>query len=185
MAITCATLTGSRTRNCKPSIAGLRAVSFGVYDPTNRLETSATGVTDLATVYGAGTLARFAVKNTTTDLVETATKGADTNSKTVKGTMPLVLEAMPDSEHQLETSLVANTLMDREWVVFLEYRDGTIVAAGSQNGADCLNYVAQSGGTTEGLNGFTLTVTTDEPTDSRSYTLTGDALTEYAAALMA
>ena len=74
-------------------------------------------------------------------------------------------------------------LLSGEVVLFLERKDGSITVAGSQNGAMAITIDDQTGGTIGDLNGFTVTFQTMEPDFSRGYTLVGDALTEYTAAL--
>lgn len=177
------TLSGSHKRPTVSSINGIKAISFGLFDPLDRVVTTSAGV--VALPYGANTLARFDVKNTTAKYVETITKGGDTNAKSVAGTVPLTLAIEPDPTKHLSITKIVDTLIDRDWTAFLEYRDGTIVAIGSQNGAVVLTATGDTGGTANDLNGYTVTITTDEPDESRKYTLTGAGLTEYATALMA
>jgi len=183
--MSCATLTTSRTMPCNTSISGVRAVAFGVYKPLDRIVTTVSGVTDVASIYGAGTLARFEVKNTTAKYLENASKGADTNAKIVKGTFTLTLAIAPDLDDHLAVSKIADTLMDRQWVVFIEMKDGTILCAGTQNGADVLTIDGDTGGGGNDLNGFTVNITTEEPEFARKYVLSGAAITEYATALIA
>lgn len=181
----CEVLTTGRNKPCKSSISGIRAISLGVYDPMNRIVTTSAGVVALSTKFGAGTLARFTVKNTTSKYLENATKGADTNGKNIKGTATFNLAIPPDVAEHIAVTKVVDTIMDREWVVFIEYKDGTIVAAGTQNGAECLLADGDTGATANDLNGYMLTITTDEYDFSRKYALSGAGLTEYATALMA
>jgi hypothetical protein len=75
-------------------------------------------------------------------------------------------------------------LLKGEVVMFIEKNNGTIVAAGSQNGALAITADDQTGGTIGDLNGFTVTFNTMEPDFSRGYILTGQGLVDYAAALM-
>jgi hypothetical protein len=180
----CKTLTASRNKPCASSIAGIRAISFGVFDPMNRVVTTSTGVIALATKYAANTLARFDVKNTTAKYLENGTKGADTNGKNVKGSVMLTLAIPPATADHLAVTEIVDTFIDREWVCFIEYKDGTIVAAGSQFGAEVLVADGDTGGTANDLNGYTVTISTDESDYSRKYALSGAGLTDYAAALM-
>lgn len=185
MAITCATLTGSRKLPCKASVAGIRSIAFGVFDPMDRIVTTTAGVVTISGVYATSSLARFDVKNTTAKYLENATKGADTNSKSIKGAVSLHLTVPPDTADHIAVAKIADTLMDRQWVVFLELKDGTILCAGSQNGADVLTADADTGGTANDMNGFTVNITTDEIDFARKYALSGAGITEYASALMA
>lgn len=185
MAITCPTLTKSRGKNCKSSVAGIRAIGFGVYDPMNRVVTTSAGVVALSAKYGAGTIARFDVKNTTSKYIQNMTKGADSNGKNIKGTATLTLAVMPDATERLAMAEIVDTFMDRDWVLFIEYKDGTILCAGSQNGAEVLLADNDSGATGNDLNGYMITITTDEQENADKYTLSGAGLTEYALAIMA
>lgn len=185
MAIVCKTLTKSKKIPCVKSIAGIRAVSFGIYNPLTRIATTSAGVVDVAAVYGVGTLARYEVRSTTSKYTETATTGEDTHSRNIKGTLPLMLAVPPDVTERLEIAKIEQTLAERQWVIFIEYKDGSIVCAGSQNGADVLTSDSDSGATGTDKNGFTVNITTDEADFSSLYVLTGDGLVDYAAALMA
>ena len=86
----CVTFTKSRKR-CGQGVGGIKAVTIGSYDTLNQITKTTTGVTEIATVFGAGTLARLEVKNTTTNYVENGVSGGDTNSKAVTGNLPVVL----------------------------------------------------------------------------------------------
>lgn len=185
MAIVCRTLSKSKKLQCNKSVAGVRAISFGLYDPMNRIVTTTNGVVDLTTYYGADTLSRFEVKSTTSKYLENRTTGEDTRSTNIKGTFPLMLAIPPDATERIEVAKIEKTLADRQWVCFIEYKDGSIVAIGTQNGADVLTSDSDSGATATDRNGFMVTITTDEPDYASLYTLTGDALVDYAAALMA
>jgi len=184
MSITCKTLTKSLKKPCVKSIAGVRAISFGLFDPMDRIATTSAGVVDVAAVYGAGTLSRFEVKSTTSKYTETRTTGEDTNSTNVKGTFPLMLAIPPDVTTRLDIAKIEQTLAERQWTLFIEYKDGSIVCAGSQNGADVLTSDSDSGATGTDRNGFMVNITTDEPDYSSLYVLSGDALVDYAAAIM-
>lgn len=181
----CPVLTTSRKIPCTASIAGIKAISFGVYNSLSRVVTTTAGVVTIATPYTTGTLARFEVKNTTAKFLENGTKGADSNAKNVKGAVSLMLAIPAETADRLAVSKIADTLMDRQWVLFLELKDGSIVCAGSQNGADVLTLDADTGATGNDMNGFTVNITTDEHEFASKYTLTGAGITEYAAALMA
>lgn len=185
MSVVCLTLDKSYKKSCKASIAGIQAASFGVYDTANRLVTTSAGVVDVATVYGTGTLARFEVKNTTAKYLENGTKGLDTNAKSVKGAVTFNIAIPPDIATHIEKSKVVDTLMDREWVIFLEMKDGTILPIGSQFGAEILTAEGDTGGMDNDLNGYIVNITTNEPDFARKYALSGDGLVDYAAALMA
>lgn len=179
----CVTLTKSRKLACTSPMAGLAAVGIAPYDSANRIATTATGVIDVATAYGAGTIARLEVKNTTTKYLENGVSGGDNRSTGVTGTLPVILNVPEGGD--IETTLLVEELLKGEVVLFLEYKNGGIVVAGSQNGALAITADGDTGGTIGDLVGFTVTFQTMEPDFSRKYLLTGDAITDYATALMA
>lgn len=177
------TLTKSRKLADISPQAGVRAVGIGAYNSLNRIATTATGVVDLATYFGAGTIARLEVKNTTTKFLENGISGGDNRSTGVNGSIPCVFNVPAGGD--LETTAMIEELMKGEVVLFLERNDGTIVCAGSQNGALVTTADGDTGGTVGDLNGYTVTFNTMEPDFSRKYILTGVGLVDYAAALMA
>lgn len=178
----CATFTKSR-KMCGVGYGGIKAVSVGAYDSQARLVKTSTGVIDVATSFGAGTLARLEVKNTATNYVENGTSGGDTRSTSVTGNLPVTL-AVPKGADLVNVALVEEILKG-EIVFFIEMNDGSIRACGSQLGALAITADDQTGGALTDLNGFTVTLNTMEPDFSRGYILSGDALTDYAAALLA
>jgi hypothetical protein len=180
--MSCVTLTKSRKLNCISKMPGVRAVGIGAYDGVNRIVKEAAGVTDLATAYGVGTIARFELKNTTTNYIENGVSGGDNRSTGVTGNIPCIFNVPEGAD--AEINAVVEELLKGEVVLFLEMNDGTIKAAGSQLGALAITADDQTGGTIGDLNGYTVTFNTMEPDFSRGYILSGQALTDYAAALM-
>lgn len=89
------------------------------------------------------------------------------------------------SGEDLALNAAVEEMLKGEVVLFLEKKDGTIVAAGSQLGALAVTADSDTGGTIGDLNGYTVTFNTMEPDFSRKYLLTGAGLTEYATALKA
>lgn len=177
------TLNKSRKLADISPMAGVRAIGIGAYNSLNRIVTTATGVIDLATYFGAGTIARLEVKNTTTKFLENGISGGDNRSTGVNGSIPCIFNVPAGGD--LETTAMVEELMKGEVVLFLERNDGTIVCAGSQNGALVVTADGDTGGTVGDLNGYTVTFNTMEPDFSRKYILTGVGLVDYAAALMA
>lgn len=163
-------------------MAGIKAVGIAALNTTPALPTTAAGVVNLAPSYGASTIARLEVKNSTVNYVENGAVGADNRSKGITGNLPLVLAVPKDAD--LEYAAMVEEMLKGEVCLFIERKDGTIVAAGSQNGALALTADDQTGGTIGDLNGFTLTFQTMEEAFSRGYLITGQGLTDYAAALM-
>jgi hypothetical protein len=72
-------------------MAGIRAIGIASFNSEALLEKTATGVIDVATAYGVGTIARMEVKNTTVNYVENGVSGGDNRSSGVTGNVPLVL----------------------------------------------------------------------------------------------
>jgi hypothetical protein len=163
-------------------MSGIKAIGIASWNSTALVKT-ATGVIDLATSYAAGTIARMEVKNSTINFIENGVSGGDNRSKGVTGNLPVVLNVPAGGD--AEYAEIVEELLKGEVCLFLEKKDGTIVAAGSQFGAQAITADDQTGGTIGDLNGFTVTFQTQEPDFSRGYILSGLALTEYAAALMA
>lgn len=179
----CVTLTKSKKLGCVSSMAGIRSVGIAAFNSTSLIVKTPAGVIDIATAYGAGTIARMEVKNTTANYIENGISGGDNRSSGVTGNLPLVLNVPKDAD--LEYTEIVEQLLKGEVCLFIEKKNGTIVVAGSQNGALAITSDDQTGGTIGDLNGFTVTFNTMEPDYSRGYLLTGQGLTDYAAALMA
>lgn len=178
----CVTLTKSKGLACNSPMSGIKAIGIAAWNSTALVKT-ATGVIDVATSYGAGTIARLEVKNSTINFVENGVSGGDNRSKGVTGSLPVVLNVPAGAD--AEYAEMVEQILNGEVCLFLEKKDGTIVAAGSQYGAQALTADDQTGGTIGDLNGFTINFQTLEPDFSRGYILMGQALTDYAAALMA
>ena len=181
--MSCVTLTGSRPLACISGEAGILATSIGVYDSLNRIVKTDTGVVTIAPSFGTLSLARFGVKSTTSNFVENGVSGGDNRSKGVTGSLSIILNV--PSGDGVTTAKLIQQLQNGEVVLFIEKKDGTVVIAGSQNGAMAITIDDQTGGKIGDLNGFTITFQTMEPDFSREYLLTAPALIEYAAAIKA
>jgi hypothetical protein len=164
-------------------MAGIKAIGIAAFNSTVPLVKTAAGVVDIATSYGSGTIARLEVKNTTVNFVENGISGGDNRSSGVTGNLPLVLN-VPDGA-DIEYVNMVEEMLKGEVCLFIEKKNGTIVVAGSQNGALAVTADDQTGGTIGDLNGFTETFQTMESDFSRGYLVTGQGLIDYAAALMA
>lgn len=178
----CVTLTKSKKLGCVSGMAGIKAIGIAAFNSVGLVKT-ATGVIDVATAYGAGTIARLEVKNSTINYVENGVSGGDNRSSGVTGSLPVVLNVPKDAG--IEYAGIVEELLKGEVCLFIEKKDGSIVAAGSQNGALAITADDQTGGTIGDLNGFTVTFQTMEADYSRGYLLSGQGLVDYAAALMA
>lgn len=178
----CVTLTKSKKLACVSRMAGIKAIGIAAFNSAVPLVKTATGVIDVASSYGAGTIARLEVKNTTVNYVENGVSGGDNRSSGITGNLPLVLNVPEGAD--IEYATIVEELLKGEVQLFIEKKNGTIVAAGNQNGAIAITADDQTGGTIGDLNGFNVVFQTMEPDFSRGYLLTGQGLTDYAAALM-
>lgn len=181
----CVTLTKSKKLPCNSKLAGIAAIGIAPYDSLNKVVTTATGVIGLATKYGGlglDKIARFELKNTTSNYIENGVSGGDNRSTGVTGNVTVVLNVAAGTD--LEINAIVDELLKGEVVLFLEKKDGTIVCAGSQLGALAITADNQTGGTIGDLNGYTITFNTMEPDFSRKYLLTGAGITDYALALL-
>lgn len=176
-------LTKSRKLADISPMAGVRAIGIGAFNSLSRIQTTVTGVTDLATYFGTGTIARLELKNTTTKFLENGISGGDNRSTGVNGSIACVFNVPAGGD--LETTAMVDELLKGEVVLFIERNDGKIVCAGSQNGALVTTADGDTGGQVGDLNGYTVTFNTMEPDFSRKYILSGDGLVDYAAALKA
>lgn len=181
--MSCVTLTKSRRLACMSSMPGINAIGIAAFDGANKIATTAGGVVDVASVYGASTIARLEVKNTTTRFLENGVSGGDSRSTGVTGNITAIFNVPTGGD--IDITLMVEELLKGEVVLFLEKKDGTISVAGANNGAMAITADNDTGATVGELNGFTVTFQTMEPDFSRKYLLAGQGLTDYAAALMA
>jgi hypothetical protein len=179
--MSCVTLTKSRKLACTSKIAGVVAIGIAPYDSLDRVVTTGAGV--VALPFGAGTIARLELKNTATKYLENGVSGGDNRSTGVTGTIPCTFNVAAGAD--IADTLMVKELLKGEVVLFIEKKDGTIVVAGSQLGAQAITADGDTGGTIGDLNGYTVTFQTMEPDFSREYLVTGTGLTAYATALMA
>lgn len=184
------TLTKSRNLNCVTKKVGIRSLSIITFDPLNRVVTTSGGVVTLpdymltATTPAGAKIARFDVKNTTTNYTDTLTNNMDTRSGGRKGEMSLVLVSATGLDN-VDLSDVVDQLTKTEYVAFLEMKNGDIFAIGSQFGAMTPTVVDTTGGQDGDLNGVTLTVATDEADSFRKFWLTAPAVAQLLASTKA
>lgn len=179
----CVTFNKSYKLRCASGFPGIQAIGIASYDSLTKIVTTAAGVVDVASSFGIGTIARLELKNTTTKFLENGVSGGDNRSTGVTGNIPCVFNVPAGGD--LEMTALVEEMLKGEVVLFLEKKDGTIVVAGSQFGAQAITADGDTGGTIGDLNGYTVTFQTMEPDFSRKYLLTGAGITGYAAALMA
>lgn len=183
-------ITKSRNLNCVTKKVGIRSLSIVQFDPLNRIATTSGGVVTLpnymltATAPAGAKIARFDVKNTTTNYTDTLTNNMDTRSGGRKGELPLVLVASNGLDN-IALSDIIDELTKTEFVAFLEMKNGDIFAVGSQFGAFTTTAVDTTGGQDGDLNGVTITIATDEEYSFRKYWLTAPAAAQLLASTMA
>jgi len=179
----CVVLTKSMKLACVSKQAGIKAIGIAPYDALDLITKTVTGVTTLPAMYGANSIARLELKNTTTKYLENGVTGGDNRSSGVTGNLPCIFNIPENGEVEITT--MVETLMKGEFVFFIEYKNGKIAVAGTQNGAMVNTADGDTGGTIGDLVGYTVNIQTMEPDFSKGYVLSGTALTSYAAALMA
>ena len=177
------TLTKSRKLKDTTTQSGIRAIGIGVYNSTDRIVTTSTGVTSLATQYPTGSIARLEVKNDTIQFLETGIVDKNTRGTGYSGSITAMFSTPVGTE--IETANVIKELCKGEVVLFLELYDGTIKVAGSRNGALASAPLAQTGAKSGDLKGYTISFVTDEPDTADLYILSGTGITDYASALKA
>ena len=182
-------LTKSRNLNCVKKKVGIRSLSIIMYKPLERVATTATGVATLpaymltATLPAGAKIARFDVKNTTTNFTDTLTQNPDTRSGGRKGELSLVLIASTGVDNVV-LSEVVDQITKTEFVGFLEMKSGEVFAIGSQYGCMITSVVDTTGGQDGDLDGVTITVSTDETDSFRKFLLTEPAVAQLLASTL-
>lgn len=183
-------LTKSRNLNCVTKKVGIKSISIVKYDPLNRIVTTTGGVVTLpaymltATDPAGGKLARFDVKNTTSNYTDTLTNNMDTRSGGRKGQLPLVLVSATGLDNTVLSDIV-DQLTKTEFVGIVEMKNGDFFAIGSQFGCMVSTAVDTTGGQDGDLNGVTITIDTDEADSFRKFWLTAPAVVQVLASTMA
>lgn len=183
-------LTKSRNLNCVTKKVGIKSISIVKYDPLNRVATTTGGVVTLpdymlsATLPAGAKLARFDVKNTTSNYTDTLTNNMDTRSGGRKGQLPLVLVSATGLDNTVLSEIV-DQLTKTEFVGILEMKNGDFFAIGSQFGCMVSTAVDTTGGQDGDLNGVTITIDTDEADSFRKYWLTAAAVAQVLGSTMA
>lgn len=183
-------LTKSRNLNCVTKKVGIRSLSIIKYDPLNRVVTTSGGVVTLpaymltATAPAGAKIARFDVKNTTSNYTDTLTNNMDTRSGGRKGQLPLVLVSATGLDN-IALSDIVDELTKTEFVGFLEMKNGDYFVIGSQFGAMVSTSVDTTGGQDGDLNGVTITIDTDEADSFRKYWMASASVIQLLASTMA
>lgn len=182
-------LTRSRNLSNVSKRVGIRSLSIVTYDPLNRVATTLGGVVTLptymltATAPAGAKIARFDVKNTTTNYNDTLTQNMDTRSGGRKGELSLVLVSANGLDN-VTLAEVVDQITKREFVAFLEMKNGDIFAIGSEFGCMIPTVVDSTGAQAGDLNGVTITIATDESESFRRYWLTTPAVAQLLASTM-
>lgn len=183
-------LTKSRNLNCVTKKVGVKSLTIVKYDPLNRVVTTTGGVVTLpdymltATAPAGAKLARFDVKNTTSNYTDTLTNNMDTRSGGRKGQLPLVLVSATGLDNTVLSDIV-DQLTKTEFVGILEMKNGDFFAIGSQFGCMVSTAVDTTGGQDGDLNGVTITIDTDEADSFRKFWLTAPAVAQVLGSTMA
>ena len=179
-------ITKSRNLNCVTKKVGIKSVSIVQYNPLNKIVTTTAGVVTLpdymltATAPSGAKIARFDVKNTTSNYTDTLTNNLDTRSGGRKGQLPIVLVSATGLDN-IALNDVVDELTKTEFVAFLEMKNGDWFAIGSQFGCMVSTSVDTTGGQDGDLNGVTLTIDTDESEGFRKYYLDATAVAQVVA----
>lgn len=183
-------LTKSRNLNCVTKKVGIKSLSIIKYDTLNRVVTTSGGVVTLpaymltATTPAGAKIARFDVKNTTSNYTDTLTNNIDTRSGGRKGQLPLVLVSATGLDN-IALSDIVDELTKTEFVAFLEMKNGDYFAIGSQFGCMVSTSVDTTGGQDGDLNGVTITIDTDEADSFRKYWMASASVAQLIASTMA
>jgi hypothetical protein len=174
------TLSAPRPLSGNSDFPGVLAVGIAPFDSLDKVVTTVTGVAVIPS--GALSVARLELKNTTTNYIENGISGGDNRSVGITGNIPCIFNVANGED--LDTAAMIKELMKGLFVFYLEMKDGTIRACGSQCGAEAITVDDQTGGQGGDLNGFTATIQTLEGEFSRSYLLDAAGLVDYAAAII-
>jgi hypothetical protein len=179
----------SRKLNCIVKKVGIRSMSVITHNQLNRVVTSPAGVVTLpaymltATLPAGPKIARFDVKNTTSNYTDTLTINADTRSGGRKGQLPLVLVSSTGLDN-IALSDIVDQITKTDAVWFMELKNGDIFAIGSEFGATVSTVADTTGGTDGDLNGVTITIDTDEDSSFRKYWLAPAAVAQLIASTL-
>jgi hypothetical protein len=165
-------LTASRKKTGSVKMKGYRAISFSAFDTGNLITATAGVISSLPVALTE--IHRFEVKNTADNFIETWTRDLVTNTGSNEGVGTFALLYCDRVKNIADAKALENGI----WNVFFETHDGLIIVAGITNGAHIMTTVESTD-----AQGFLFTLNTSEP--NKAPHLTGTAITEYNAAIVA
>ena len=166
-------LTKSRNISRQAPMKGVKAIGIAPYLASDTVDNTVTGVIELPNSIGTGSIARFEVKASGNNIVETGTFDEATRTNEYVGVNTFFI---PGNDIALRNELQGNSGILK--TVFIEDYNGKYYALGSQNGCDIMTIVGGSDS-----QGFTVTINSKEK--ELMYELTAPAIADYTAALMA
>ena len=171
-------LTKSRIVSRTAPMKGVKAIGIAPYLASEPVVNSATGVAGLPDVITGGltpttTIARFEVRATGNNIVETGTFDEATRTNEYVGVNTFFV---PGNDISLRNELQENNGILK--TVFIEDYNGKIYVLGSKNGCDIMTIVGGSDS-----QGFTLTINSKET--ELMYELAAGGVTDYTDSLLA
>jgi len=167
-------LTASRIVSRTAPMKGVKAIGIAPYLASDTVQNTITGVVDLPEhIFGDDTIARFEVKASGNNIVETGTFDEATRTNEYVGVNTFFI---PGNDLALRNELQGNSGYLK--TVFIEDYNGKVYALGSQNGCDIMTIVGGSDS-----QGFTITINSKEK--ELMYELAESAVSNYTDALMA
>lgn len=166
-------LTKSRNISRLAPMKGVKAIGIAPYLASDTVQNTVTGVVDLPAIMALSSIARFEVKASGNNVVETGTFDEATRTNEYVGVNTFFI---PGNDIALRNELQGNNGILK--TVFIEDYNGKYYALGSQNGCDIMTVVGGSDS-----QGFTVTINSKEK--ELMYELTAPAIVEYVSALMA
>lgn len=167
----CLTLSKGRLIACKTGSAGIKAVSFAVYDREIVIPALEGEITSLSGITAAYT---YDTNNDGSNYVETIASDKQTRSTLFTGALNLVLPKI-DTDTRNEVLMLTKGLV---WA-FIEDYNGNVYLIGKDTGADLIGGTIATGGARTDLQGYTLNFQTMEVEPLMK--LSDAALAEYKA----
>ena len=148
--------------SCSDAVSGIKNLYLANFSDSYNFTTvsnatSGHSITDLGTLGTTGTTGefvyKFATKNTGNNFSETSNTNTDNGTSNFSTTTTIILTKIS----QFKQYLMKNLVKGRP-IAFLELNSGQILALGIGNGCQITYTAGVTGG--DGLNGYTLTITT-------------------------
>lgn len=146
---TCLTLSKGRKIACKSGSAGIKMVSFGVFDTAFSFSATSGEITGIPV--GLTAVYAYETNNDGSNYVETIASDKQTRSTLFTGALNLVLPKI-DTDTRNEIMMLTKGLV---WI-FVEDYNGNVYLVGKDSGADLIGGTIATGGARTDLNGYTL-----------------------------